>query len=118
MSEETAFFILEGECLVPTALTRGPWSPIHQHGGPPSAVMARAIEQAVGEPGALQMTRFTVDFVRPVPMEPLTVSVEQVRDGRRARGYAAVLLAGGQAGARATALGGRTGPGAAPPAPG
>jgi Thioesterase-like superfamily len=110
MSEEIAFFILEGERLVPTALTRGPWTSIHQHGGPPSAVMARAIEQAAGEPGALQMTRFTVDFIRPVPMEPLSVSVEQVRDGRRARGYAAVLSAGGQAVARATALMVRTEP--------
>jgi Thioesterase-like superfamily len=117
MSEETSFFVLEGERLVPTALTRGPWSPIHQHGGPPSAVMARAIEQAAGEPGALQMTRFTVDFVRPVPMVPLTVSVEQVRDGRRARGYAAVLSAGGQAVARATALVIRTEPTTPPPVP-
>jgi hypothetical protein len=117
MSEETAFFIPEGERLVPTALTRGPWSPIHQHGGPPSAVMARAIEQAAGEPGALQMTRFTVDFVRPVPMEPLTVSVEQMRDGRRAKGYVAVLSAGGQAVARATALMIRTEPVTPPPVP-
>jgi len=104
MSEEAAFFELEGGLLIPTALTRGPWSAIHQHGGPPSAVMARAIEQVAGDPGALHMIRFTVDFVRPVPMKPLTVSVEQVREGRRARGYAAVLSAGGQAVARATAL--------------
>jgi hypothetical protein len=117
MSEETAFFILEGERLVPTVLTRGPWSSIHQHGGPPSAVMARAIEQAAGEPESLQMTRFTVDFVRPVPMEPLTISVEQVRDGRRARGYAAVLSAGGQVVARATALVVRTEPVTPPPVP-
>ncbi len=79
--------------------------------------MARAIEQAAGEPDALQMTRFTVDFVRPVPMEPLTVRVEQVRDGRRARGYAAVLSAGGQAVARATALVVRTEAVAPPPGP-
>jgi len=117
MSDETSFFVLEGERLVPTALTRGPWSPNHQHGGPPSAVMARAIEQAAGEPGALQLTRFTVDFVRPVPIEPLTVSVERVRDGRRARGYAAVLSAGGQAVARATALVVRTEQVAPPPVP-
>ena len=31
---------------MPTVLTRGPWSPVHQHGEPPSAIMARAIEQA------------------------------------------------------------------------
>jgi hypothetical protein len=117
MSEETAFFILEGERLVPTVLTRGPWSPIHQHGGPPSAVMARAIERAAGEPDTLQMTRFTIDFIRPVPIEPLTVSVERVRDGRRARGYTAVLSAGDQAVARATALLVRTEPVAPPPVP-
>lgn len=117
MSEEAAFFELEGGLLIPTALTRGPWSAIHQHGGPPSAVMARAIEQAAGAPRALQMVRFTVDFVRPVPMEPLSVSVEQVRGGRRARGYAAVLSAGGQEVARATALVVRTEPVTPPPVP-
>jgi len=79
--------------------------------------MARAIEQAAGEPEAFQLTRFTVDFVRPVPMEPLTVSVERVRDGRRARGYAAVLSAGGQAVARATALMVRTEQVTPPPVP-
>lgn len=117
MSEEAAFFVLEGERLVPTALTRGPWHPIHQHGGPPAAVMARAVEQAAGEPESLHLIRFTVDFVRPVPMQPLAVSVEQVRDGRRARGYAAVLSAGGQAVARATVLVVRTEPVTPPPTP-
>ena len=112
-----SFFLLDGERLVPTVLTRGPWSSTHQHGGPPSAVMARAIEHAAGELDALQLTRITVDFVRPVPMEPLTVSVERVRDGRRARGYAAVLSAGGHAVARATALVVRTEPVAPLPMP-
>ena len=117
MNEAAAFFLVDGERLVPTVLTRGPWSPIHQHGGPPSAVMARAIEQAAGERDSLHMIRFTVDFLRPVPMEPLTVNVERVRDGRRARGYAAVLSAGGQAVARATALVVRTEPVTPPPVP-
>jgi len=104
MSEAPAFFVEEGERLVPTELTRGPWSSIHQHGGPPSAVMARAVERATGEPESLRLTRFTIDFVRPVPMEPLTVLVERVRDGRRVRGYAAILSSGSQMVARATAL--------------
>jgi Thioesterase-like superfamily len=112
-----AFFLLDGERLVPTVLTRGPWSSVHQHGGPPAAVMARAIEQAAGEPDALQLTRFTVDFLRPVPMEPLSVGVERGRDGHRARGYAAVLSAGGQAVAWATALVIRTEQVAPPPVP-
>jgi Thioesterase-like superfamily len=117
MSEEASFFIEEGERLVPTVLTRGPWSSLHQHGGPPAAIMARAIERATGEPDSFQVTRFTIDFVRPVPMEPLTVGVERVRDGRRVRGYAAVLSAGGQVVARATALVVRTEQVAPPPTP-
>jgi len=66
--------------------------------------MARAIARAAGEPASLLLTRFTVDFLRPVPIAPLSVNVEQVRDGRRARGYAARLSAGGREVARATAL--------------
>jgi hypothetical protein len=104
MSEPAAFFELDGDHFRPTVLTRGPWRPEHQHGGPPSALMARAIERAAGEGESLQFARFTIDFVRPVPIEPLSVRVEQVREGRRARGYAAVLRAGDQPVARATAL--------------
>ncbi len=104
MSEPLAFFERDGDYFRPTVLTRGPWRPEHQHGGPPAALMARAIEGAAGEADSLQLARFTIDFVRPVPIEPLTVRVEQVRDGRRARGYAATLWAGEQPVARATAL--------------
>ena len=83
MSEPLAFFERDGDYFRPTVLTRGPWRPEHQHGGPPAALMARAIEGAAGEADSLQLARFTIDFVRPVPIEPLTVRVEQVRDGRR-----------------------------------
>jgi acyl-CoA thioesterase superfamily protein/acyl-Coa thioesterase superfamily protein len=104
MTEPSAFFVPDGERFVPTTFTRGPWSAGHQHGGPPAALMARAVELAAGEPESLQITRFTADFLRPVPIEPLTVLVERVRDGRRARGYAVVLSAGDQAVVRATVL--------------
>ena len=87
MSEPAAFFVLDGDRFHPTVLTRGPWRPEHQHGGPPAALMARAIEHAVGETNSFQLARFTIDFVRPVPIEPLTVRVEQVRDGRRSAGH-------------------------------
>jgi Thioesterase-like superfamily len=108
MSDPLAFFELEGDQLRPTILTRGPWRPEHQHGGPPAALMARAIEGAL-EADSFQLARFTIDFLRPVPIAALlTVRVERVRDGRRARGYAAVLWAGEEAVARATALALRT----------
>ena len=104
MSEPLAFFERDGEHFRPTVLTRGPWRPEHQHGGPPAALLARAIERAAGAADSLQLARFTIDFVRPVPIEPLTVRVEQVRDGRRVRGYTAALWAGAETVARATAL--------------
>ena len=30
----------DGERFAPTELARGPWSPLHQHGGAPSALLA------------------------------------------------------------------------------
>jgi acyl-CoA thioesterase len=111
MSEPVAFFEQDGERFIPSVLTRGPWRPEHQHGGPPSALMARAIE---GEAGSLHLARFTIDFVRPVPIEPLTLRLERTRDGRRAQGYEVELCADGQVVARATALVMRAEPAAAP----
>jgi hypothetical protein len=109
MSDPLAFFELDGDQFRPTVLTRGPWRPEHQHGGPPAALMARAIEGAMGQADSFQLARFTIDFLRPVPIATLlSVRVERVRDGRRARGYAAVLWAGEEAVARATALALRT----------
>src|SRR5262249_57480917 len=88
MSEPSAFFEQDGSRFIPSVLTRGPWRPEHQHGGPPAALMARAIE---AEADALHLARFTVDFVQPVPIAPLTLRVEQVREGRRARNYVVEL---------------------------
>lgn len=88
MSEPSAFFEQDGSRFIPSVLTRGPWRPEHQHGGPPSALMARAIE---AEADPLHLARFTVDFVQPVPIAPLTLRVEQVRAGRRARNYVVEL---------------------------
>src|SRR5207237_67687 len=34
-----AFYIPDGDDFVATVHTRGPWSPKHQHGGPPSALL-------------------------------------------------------------------------------
>ena len=39
-----AFYSLDGDRIVPSELTRGPWDRDSQHAGPPSALLARAIE--------------------------------------------------------------------------
>ncbi len=77
----SALFTIDGECLVPTALTGGPWRPDAQHGGPPSALLGRAIESEV-EPGE-QVARVTVELVRPVPLVALRVTAERSVVSRR-----------------------------------
>jgi hypothetical protein len=76
-----AFFERDGDRFVPSASARGPWSPRHQHGGPPAALLARAFaHQAEAD---AQITRLTFDFLRPVPLTPLTVSTRVVRAGAK-----------------------------------
>ena len=76
--------------LVPTDLTRGPWDPGHQHAGPPSALLARAVEAAAGIDGG-QLARMAVDILRPVPVEPVRAEARVLRGGRRVELLEAVL---------------------------
>src|SRR5918997_1311724 len=76
-----AFFERDGDLLVPNELTRGPWDPGAQHAGPPSALVARAIERC--EPrGGMRVGRITLEILRPVPLAPLSVRAELIRPGR------------------------------------
>lgn len=85
-------------------LTRGPWHPDHQHAGPPSALVCRAIEQAAAPRGLTHLGRFTGNLLRPVPIGPMTVEVAEDYVGRNAGHYSARLVAGGKEVARFTAL--------------
>ncbi len=76
-----AFYEIDGQQLVPSGLTRGPWDPGAQHAGPPSALIARALERC--EPrGGMQIGRITIEILRPVPLAPLELRAEVVRPGR------------------------------------
>lgn len=85
-------------------LTRGPWHPDHQHAGPPSALVCRAIEQAAAPHGLTHLGRFTVNLLRPVPIGALRVEVAEDYVGRNAGHFAARLIAGDKDVARFTAL--------------
>jgi len=76
-----------------TAWTRGPWSRDHQHGGPPAALLARAVEAALAGRDC-SMVRFTAEFLRPVPIARLRVQTEALKRGRLVERYAAHLWAG------------------------
>ena len=76
-----AFFTLDKDVFVGQAPARGPWSAAHCHAGPVAGLMARAVEQAVG--AEKELTRLTIDLLRPVPMAGVRVTAEVTRNGRR-----------------------------------
>lgn len=105
-----ALFHLDGERVVPTELTRGPWYPDTLHGGAPCALLARAVERHDPGPASF-VARLTVELLRPVPMAPLQVVARTTRPGRKVQWVEAAILADGAEVARATALRLRTKPG-------
>jgi hypothetical protein len=74
-----------------------------QHGGPPSALLARAIEQC--EPRLdMAISRITLDFLGGIPQGRMTVSAEVIRPGRRIELAQAQLHIGGRLVAVAVAV--------------
>jgi hypothetical protein len=86
-----AFFVPDGDAWTATTHTRGPWSPTHQHGGPPAALIAHVAEAAAPE---LAVVRITVDYLRPVPIDRLRVRLEALRDGAKVQRRIGLLLHG------------------------
>jgi hypothetical protein len=76
-----AFYATDGDRIVASGLTRGPWDPGSQHAGPPSALLARALERCEPREGA-RIARVTVEILAPVPIGPISVSARVVRPGR------------------------------------
>jgi hypothetical protein len=85
-------------------LTGGPWHPDHQHAGPPSALICRAIERIAVKDGLTHLGRLTVNLLRPAPIGECRVEVAGDYVGRNAGHYAGRLTAGGKEIARFTAL--------------
>ena len=75
----------------PTEQARGPWDPLALHGGAPAALITSAFERM--EPGSeLRVARLGFEFLRPIPLAPLTLSTRIVRPGRRVQELAAELI--------------------------
>ncbi|MGH3457390.1 thioesterase family protein [Aeromicrobium sp.] len=73
---------LDETTFASSELTAGPWGPDSQHAGPPSALLARAIERFEPREGH-RLGRVSVDILGPVPIAPLQIEVERLRPGRR-----------------------------------
>ena len=90
----SAFYEADGPDYVATPYTRGqrdlraapPWDNRFQHGGPPSALLARALE----EPGSF-LVRVTVSLLRPVPVGRVRVEVERGGGRTAQRPYARMI---------------------------
>lgn len=102
-----AFFVPDGDGFGSTELTRGPWDPSSQHGGPPAALLGRAVERGAGRDN-LQVVRMTFEILRPVPIDRLRIETEVVRAGRSTQLATATLSAGPVELMRARALSIRT----------
>ncbi|MGA2837856.1 MAG: thioesterase family protein [Acidimicrobiales bacterium] len=83
IDDEASLFVADGDVLVPTEIARGPWSPDSLHGGTVAAVVARSVEHAVGTDDGLEITRLTLELVRPVGNAPIAVTSRLVRPGRK-----------------------------------
>lgn len=96
-----------GDWWAATAYARGPWDPRHCHGGPVSAMLARACE-TIDDAAETdwQITRLTIELTRPVPVDaPLRLASEVERGGRKVSVVAASLAdAGGTEVAKVRAL--------------
>jgi hypothetical protein len=101
--DPAAIFVRDGELLVPSVLSQGPWSPDAQHGGPVCAALISIIE-AVPSLVPMQIARCTFDLYRAVPIAPLRTAHRVVREGKRLQVVEAELLHGDTPVARASAM--------------
>jgi Thioesterase-like superfamily len=91
----------EGRRWRATAHTSGPWDPGAQHGGPPSALLGRAMERCAPRE-EMTFVRVTCEILGAVPVGELEVSARVVRPGRSVELVEAVLSAGGRDAVRAS----------------
>lgn len=93
---DAAFYSrIDNSTFESSLLTAGPWGSQSQHAGPPSALLARAFETFEPRPD-VRLARVHVDILGPVPVAPLTITVEPVRQGRSVELLQAVVTAGGR----------------------
>lgn len=85
-----SFFTSDDNCwFEPTSHTRGPWDENACHAGPPTALLARALELLLPEQ---RLTRLSVNLIRPIPFEKIRIQTSVERQGRTVSTTSAVLM--------------------------
>src|ERR1700709_2619245 len=98
-----AIFRVDGKDVVTSPNAAGPWDPSMQHGSPPAALVVWAAEK-IPTPVPMRVARVTVDLMRPVPVAPLSIESEVLREGRKIQLCAVRLSANGVVVVAATIL--------------
>jgi len=93
--------------------TVGPWDKSLQHGGPPAALIGRALEQLSARPG-VRVARVSIEILGPIKQTELTVEARIIRPGERIELLEATASAGGRTILRANAWRLRTEPSRSP----
>jgi len=88
-----ALYRIEGDQVRTGPLAAGPWDPTVQHGAAPASLVAWAAEQVPVE-RPMQVSRITIDLMRPVPVAPLEMKTEILRQGHKIQLIAIRLFAG------------------------
>lgn len=76
---DSFFTTSDGQWFQPTEHTRGPWDEHACHAGPPTGLLARAVEQLFPEH---RLSRLTVNLQRPIPFAGFSILASKVRQGR------------------------------------
>src|SRR5205085_6427832 len=98
-----AIFRVDGADVVTSPHAAGPWDPDMQHGGAAASLVVWAAER-IPTPAPMQIARATIDLMRPVPVAPLTIETEVLREGRKIQLCAVRLLVDGVVVVGATVL--------------
>src|SRR5215510_7380413 len=89
-----AIYRVDGNNVVTGPDAAGPWDPRMQHGSAPASLVVWAAER-IPTPVPMSIARVTIDLMRPVPLAPLTIETETLREGRKIQLCSIRLLADG-----------------------
>jgi hypothetical protein len=91
-----SFFVPLGDgAWLATVHTTGPWDPKAQHGGPPSALLGRAMQRCEPRDDMI-VARFTCEILSAIPVGEIGVQARVARAGRSVQLLEGVITAGGR----------------------
>lgn len=90
MDGDSFYRRLDDDSFEATEWTRGPWSPQHQHAGPPSALVAGRLDEMLDD--SFRVVRMAIEVTRPVPIGKLRLERSFRREGRSVRAMMGLLF--------------------------